>query len=163
MPATELRSIESLQPAYPTFINGTTRNVDIVWLNFSGQPIVYKTLQPRRPFRVNTFVTHPWLFVDADSRDRLLGRGQLIYMPEAPNSEPIKRHTVLITIPVYPLLVRSLQVLRDCLKPEIINMCMQSEKLPEAIQGLRLPKTLQVKLVKFIRSSQEFRITNAEQ
>lgn len=159
MPAPELRSIESVQPAYPTFINGTTRRVDIVWINFAGQPVVYTTMKPHQTFRVTTYVTHPWLFVDADNRDRLLGRRQYVYMPEAPKSEPIKRHTVLITVPIFPLLTRALQVIRDRLGPDIHKLCSDSsKKLPEPINELCLPQTLKVKLVRFIRAGQELKL-----
>ncbi|CAB3369331.1 Hypothetical predicted protein [Cloeon dipterum] len=158
MPAATLRSIDSTQPAYPTFLNGTSRRVDIVWLDFQGAPVVYKTLKPRETFRVTTFVTHPWLFVDADTRDLLLGRLKYVYMPEAPKSRPIKRHTVMITVPVFPLLARALQVLRNSLKPEIKKICLESEKVPDAIKGLGLPHTLQIKLMAFIKSSQELKL-----
>jgi hypothetical protein len=164
MPGVQLRSIESLQPAYPTFINGTTRKVDVVWLNFHGHPVVYKTLQAHQTFRVTTFVTHPWIFVDAETQDRLLGRRQYVYMPEAPRSEPIKRHTVLITVPIFPLLTRALQVVRDVLHPDVHKMCqtVMSKQLPEPIESLCLPRTLKVKLVAFIRASKELKLEDVD-
>jgi von Hippel-Lindau disease tumor supressor len=41
--------------------------VNILWLNYEGERVRYKTLQPNQFVDVNTFVGHPWIFRDADT------------------------------------------------------------------------------------------------
>ena len=37
------------------FVNTTDKSVDVIWLNFEGQPVTYKTLQPQTAWSVFTY------------------------------------------------------------------------------------------------------------
>lgn len=53
---------KSVISSFVRFVNRTQRHVDIVWLNYEGARVRYKTLQPEQFVDVNTFVGHPWIF-----------------------------------------------------------------------------------------------------
>ncbi len=58
------RSIESTTPAPLTFMNSTDNNEDyyrIYWIDFQGNRQLYTELFPGETYRVDTFLTHPWL------------------------------------------------------------------------------------------------------
>ena len=57
-------SIESETASLMTFVNDTSRTVDILWLNFAGDRVNYGTLEPGGSFGVSSFLTHPWVAVD---------------------------------------------------------------------------------------------------
>ena len=47
--------------AFVRFFNASPRNVDVIWINFNGGRVKYKTLEPKQFFDVNTYVAHPWV------------------------------------------------------------------------------------------------------
>jgi len=48
------------------FVNTTDKCVDVIWLDFEGQPVTYETLQPQTAWSVYTYKTHPWIFRDSN-------------------------------------------------------------------------------------------------
>lgn len=65
----KLRSRNSRQHAFAAFVNMTQKDVALEWLDFEGNHVSYKErLRPRQVMRMNTFVGHPWIFYEADSR-----------------------------------------------------------------------------------------------
>lgn len=119
-----LRSGRSQIHSFVRFVNLTLRKVDIVWLNYEGARVRYKTLHPGQFVDVNTFVGHPWIFRDADTGDRLMVQLKEVYEPIGYNIAqgwPPQRRIVNITIPVYTLQERCLQVLRDIVPANMIN------------------------------------------
>uniref|UniRef100_T1J7I0 von Hippel-Lindau disease tumour suppressor beta domain-containing protein n=1 Tax=Strigamia maritima TaxID=126957 RepID=T1J7I0_STRMM len=139
----ELKSGSDRLKAFVRFLNKTNRDVDVIWLNYEGQ----RTLHPEQFLDVNTYVTHPWIFRDSSSRAKLLGSREEIYQPqfwlntmpmvERSNNAQLKpkRTIVYITLPVYTLKVRCLEVVRKYLN-----------KLEDA-ETLCIPRTLKAELL----------------
>lgn len=97
-----LRAGRSLHQAFVRFVNRSHRRVDIIWLNYEGFGMKYKTLLSCQFVDVNTFVGHPWIFRDADSGDRMVVQLKEVFEPTGWNSEEggrPQRKVVYITIP----------------------------------------------------------------
>ncbi|XP_035897905.1 protein Vhl [Anopheles stephensi] len=77
-----LRSRNSEVRSFVLFRNTTERVVDVYWVNYSATLTHYSTLQPGAQCKVNTFVSHPWLFKDKRHEERMHVRHQPIFMPE---------------------------------------------------------------------------------
>jgi von Hippel-Lindau disease tumor supressor len=75
----ELVGLKSVVGAHAqvTFVNHSTQTIRIYWLNYEGQRVLYKTLDPGEQFLVFTYLHHPWLITDADDN------AWTIYFPEA--------------------------------------------------------------------------------
>lgn len=65
-----LRSINNEYVSLVRFINKTMRNVVLYWIDYQGRAISYGVLPPGGYLDIDTFVTHPWIFVDQETRDR---------------------------------------------------------------------------------------------
>ena len=63
-----VRSDNSKQKSSLEIQNLSGRKVTIYWLDYQGQRKFYKELQPKQNYKVNTFVTHPWVAVDGSGR-----------------------------------------------------------------------------------------------
>uniref|UniRef100_UPI00398E7955 von Hippel-Lindau disease tumor suppressor n=1 Tax=Pristiophorus japonicus TaxID=55135 RepID=UPI00398E7955 len=116
-----LRSYHSLERSFVTFCNCTGRSVRPVWINYRGQPEAYAKLAAQSGRRMNTFLGHPWMFRDAVSDDRLLVNGHEVFVPPPGQDNEIGQPCYImvnITIPVYTLKERCLQVVRSLVKRE---------------------------------------------
>jgi hypothetical protein len=60
-----VRSSNSNQPTVIQFANSTFRTLKIYWLDFNGQRKFYRELKHGQDYRQPTFMTHPWIAVDA--------------------------------------------------------------------------------------------------
>ncbi|XP_043934573.1 von Hippel-Lindau disease tumor suppressor [Protopterus annectens] len=99
------------------FCNLSRRRVRPVWVDFKGEPQPYPVVEPDSGgSRMITYLTHPWLFRDADTDDRLLANQQQVFLP-SPNVDGQPGY-VNITLPVYSLKERCLQVIRKLVKSE---------------------------------------------
>jgi len=116
-----LKSGRSAMYSFVRFVNCTVRRVDIVWLNYEGIGIKYKTLDPEQCVDVNTFVGHPWIFRDSDTGDKLVVQLKEVYEPVGwvqHDGWPPKRKLVSITIPVYTLRECCIQAVRQLVKKD---------------------------------------------
>ncbi|KAJ1110668.1 hypothetical protein NDU88_008016 [Pleurodeles waltl] len=112
-----LRSIDSRHPVQVTFCNRSPRLVVPVWINFNGGRTDYRVIPAGRGLRMDTYLRHLWLFRDANTEDGLLANKKewfLLFQAEG-QQQPIR---VDITLPVYTLKERCLQVVRRLVKPE---------------------------------------------
>jgi von Hippel-Lindau disease tumor supressor len=143
----DIRSKHSMFRSFVRFINNTDRKVDVIWINFEGQHVKYKTLPPGAFFDANTYATHPWLFIDSETQDKLVVKSEEVFRPEPwyqhllkeePPRRPERTH-VYITIPIYTLRERSLQVVRNNLSQ------------PDDAFKLELPISLQRELATMVR------------
>ncbi|KAJ9599330.1 hypothetical protein L9F63_010197 [Diploptera punctata] len=148
-----LKSRSSVHKSFVRFHNKTERKVDVIWINYEGHHIKYKTLLPGSFYDVNTFVTHPWLFIDSETQDRLVVKSKEVFCPEPfrhfrrEEVPPrLERTHIHITIPVYSLRQRCLQVLRNNLSQ------------PEDALKLELPVSLQKELADMVRESTRTRV-----
>jgi von Hippel-Lindau disease tumor supressor len=146
-----LRSENSLHQSFVSFINNSNRNVDVMWINFEGLLVKYKTLPPGTFFDVNTYATHPWVFLDSETQDKLVVKSKEVFLPEPWNVQyqhlgreelPLmpERIPVYITIPVYPLRQRSLQIVRNNLSQ------------PDDAFKLELPSSLQREVAAMVKN-----------
>ncbi|XP_078270514.1 von Hippel-Lindau disease tumor suppressor [Rhinoraja longicauda] len=116
-----IRSHHSRQSSFVTFCNCTARSVRPVWINYRGQPETYAEMKAQSGRKMNTFMGHPWMFRDAVSDDRLLVNGHEVFVspPGQVNEIGQPRYIMVkITIPVYTLKERCLQVVRSLVKQE---------------------------------------------
>ncbi len=66
-----LRSLNSENEFMACFVNQTTRSVDLIWIDFKGEEVFYKTLPPNHYFTIKTYLTHPWILREHKRRDKL--------------------------------------------------------------------------------------------
>jgi len=65
------RSIRSSHEVIVRFMNKTNKQVSLKWLNFNGDAIEYKQLEPEQSWSARTYITHPWIFTDTATRQNL--------------------------------------------------------------------------------------------
>lgn len=69
--------------SFVTFVNKTHRKVDVLWLDYNGRRVKYATLGiNNNTYEITTYETHPWIFRDSDTGDKLVVQGgQEVYYP----------------------------------------------------------------------------------
>ncbi|XP_003704089.1 von Hippel-Lindau disease tumor suppressor [Megachile rotundata] len=118
-----LRSINNEHRSFVKFINKTLHSVVLYWIDYQGQAVSYGVLAPGDCLDIDTFVTHPWIFVDAETRDRYTVNQRDVFFPEAwfvryrglrQSELPQRRErtNVYITLPVYTLRELSLRAIK---------------------------------------------------
>ncbi|XP_015280747.1 PREDICTED: von Hippel-Lindau disease tumor suppressor [Gekko japonicus] len=110
-----LRSVNTREPCQVVFCNRSPRTVSPIWLGFDGKPRPYPSLPPGTGRRMHSYLEHLWLFRDAGTDDRLLvNETELFVASRNANGQPIFAN---ITLPVFTLKERCLQVVRTLVKP----------------------------------------------
>lgn len=152
----EPRSVESKTCSPVLFRNNTGRNVDIIWLDFTGKPVSYGILNAQgSPLAVNTFVSHPWIAIDEESKKKLWLNSKEVFYPPRPDIVRVRvdnhirqrkrRTNVLITVPVY-----NAEKLQDCCC-RIISKMMK----PADIEELPVPTFIIQDIKKYLENSAE--------
>lgn len=103
-----LKSQHSMQRSYVLFRNCTDRLVDVIWIGYNGEFVHYATLKPTDCKMINTFATHPWVFRDPDTGERMHVRGKDVYMPQPYRRGQINRYLVPIQFPMRSLRTNTL-------------------------------------------------------
>ena len=80
----ELRSLASDESLHLVFHNTTQTPLTLAWLDFNGRKVPYATLPPGESHRQQTYVTHPWLALDAD------GQCVRAYLPRVPGQYTVR-------------------------------------------------------------------------
>jgi C-terminal processing protease CtpA/Prc len=60
-----------------TFSNGSGQVRKVYWLDYNGERVLYRELQPGESYEQQTYLTHPWLITDAQ------GNGLAVYYPDS--------------------------------------------------------------------------------
>ncbi|BDA50618.1 probable von Hippel-Lindau disease tumor suppressor at N-terminal half [Coccomyxa sp. Obi] len=80
-----LRSFKSRERINAIYVNNSSYEVQLVWLNYDGNEVAYDRISPYTICRLSTFKTHPWIFRDVKSRRRLNWNDQqVVYCEQAP-------------------------------------------------------------------------------
>lgn len=134
---TGVRSIRASTKVFLKIFNLTNLDVNVIWLDYDGREQIYYTLtQSRRDISVDTFETHPWIFREKNSGNRLTaqpgaGGPVMIYLPKiCIYRGGIARLPVWITYPFGSLKYRCFVAFKEW------------GLLPESLMGLELPPTL---------------------
>ncbi|VDH91461.1 von Hippel-Lindau disease tumor supressor [Mytilus galloprovincialis] len=110
----EIKSLKSDETVYVAFQNRSPRNVTLYWHDYSGKLVRYAVIKSGGIYSIDTFVTHPWSVSDSKTGDRLFVDNQFVFFPKVQpqeGDEP-RYDRFFIELPVYPLLIRCLQVIR---------------------------------------------------
>jgi len=71
----QLRSLDDSAKTKMKFTNHSKNTKRIYWLNYDGVRVLYAKLAPGRTYRVDTFLTHPWVIT------RGTGDCHAVYLP----------------------------------------------------------------------------------
>lgn len=85
---TTYQSVNSDTGALIDFINEEAFDVNVYWINFTGDRVFYFTLPAMSSMYQGTYLTHPWLITVAGSGDTTAqGSGTLLaaFLAETPN------------------------------------------------------------------------------
>lgn len=158
-----LKSLVSDETSYARFYNSTQRIVNVIWLNFSGEPVKYSTLHPKQYVDINTYVNHLWIIQDERTGDRLLANKEYVFNVQSweklqknqvlpkrllQTSEYLNRRARLIVIIHLPL-----YTLRDCAMLAVRN-CIKSL---DDVKQLELPNTISDELYNMVLKKQTYR------
>ena len=64
------RSQHSVERSLVKFTNKSYRKVEVFWIGYDGRPTRYATLEHNQFIDVDTYVSHPWMFLDYISKER---------------------------------------------------------------------------------------------
>ncbi|XP_053544940.1 von Hippel-Lindau disease tumor suppressor [Bombina bombina] len=138
----QLRSFNSRQLVYALFCNRSPRTVQPYWVNFQGEPQQYPALPPGKGRRMVTYLGHIWLFREVDTGVGLMVNNKEMFVPSPNvNGQPA---IVNISLPVFSLKERCLQVIRRLVKPEdyrkleiVASLYEDLENSPDILKDLR--------------------------
>ncbi|XP_015188609.1 PREDICTED: von Hippel-Lindau tumor suppressor homolog [Polistes dominula] len=153
-----LRSTVSQQVSYVRFTNYTKRIVDLYWIDFQGIAIKYGSLTPDQYLEINTYATHPWICVDAETKERYWVNNKEVFYPEpwigkCVNNEQyilrlVNRIDARILTPMYSLVELSARAITRCLQYR------------EQVNKLNLPRCLENKLFSMLPNELTVRLLN---
>ncbi|KJH50156.1 hypothetical protein DICVIV_03719 [Dictyocaulus viviparus] len=133
-----IRSSVGTVAVHVRFVNLTSTDVDIIWINEEGRGVRYGQLKNAQYLDISTYEGHPWIFRESGVGDILIGQpGRIaVYFPRRENLNTTNRVCVLITFP--------LMSLRDWAVRAVANFV---EISPHALFNLPIPKEIRNLLV----------------
>ncbi|CAH3167272.1 unnamed protein product [Porites lobata] len=129
-PVRPYKSLHSFVESPVRFINRTGREVHVIWINYEGKEVLKTTLLTNKKLDLNTFMTHPWIAVDAKTNERMLLNFRKTYLPGEPEVRRmdfenrkayVARAQVLITLPVCKLEEYCVKTLKNIVSPQDIH------------------------------------------
>eukprot|EP00898_Chlorokybus_atmophyticus_P000323 jgi/Chlat1/1291/Chrsp118S01728 len=88
-------SLHSRVLTYVIFRNNTAGPVKLLWLNYQGEEIAYRTVAPGVAHRQQTYMTHPWVFRDAAARHLVVEKKEVFYAEYAEQQVVIEEPAIL--------------------------------------------------------------------
>nr|CAD7413233.1 unnamed protein product [Timema poppensis] len=141
------------QRSYLRFCNTTERSVKVFWVNYEGKYVLYRVLPPSTHFDTDSFVTHPWVFIDAVTQERLVVNQEEVFYPQpmiVRSDNRTYRNCIFITLPLYSLKEIALQVIRNnIVRREGVYRLVRIED----VYRLEIPVVLQKELIAAIHRS----------
>lgn len=135
----KLRSGLSLIEVYLLFVNNTQRDVNLYWIDYRGQKSLYLTLRPGLSSKVDTYQTHPWVFCDKYSGERMQVEHSYLYWPKRYLSRNPRNPSQLITCRRQITIHLPVRSLRDsCLW----HIAKKIYRIPNIIDSFSIPQTL---------------------
>ncbi|XP_011689475.1 PREDICTED: von Hippel-Lindau disease tumor suppressor [Wasmannia auropunctata] len=128
------RSLNSHHESYVRFINTTPHTITLYWMDYQGQAVNYGNLSPGDNREINTFHTHPWIFVNKETGVRYLANRRDVFFPmpwfinncgdsrdhrfgpSLRGPQRIERTNVYIVLPMFTLQQLSLRVIKNCIR-----------------------------------------------
>ncbi|XP_059226203.1 protein Vhl [Stomoxys calcitrans] len=136
-----LASQNSHEKSFVFFLNTTHRQVNLYWMDFYGFQDFFTTLKPGAGIKANTFVTHPWIFRDAQTGERMHVKHQDIFWPQlyrVKNAGQLLpcRKLIAIHLPVTPTLrSRCLWVIAQHIYGDNANGVLENMALPRTLHN----------------------------
>lgn len=125
-----VKSHKSEKRVHVRFVNRTSRPVDVYWRDYNGHRRHYVTMKPRSYYNTDTFVTHPWEFSDAHTKERYVVNNKYVFRaPESLGNVP-HRSTWYISVAV-----------RSLLSTALLSIASKLSE-PDQVDALGLPKPL---------------------
>lgn len=59
-----LKSTDGNEKATLNFENKFGEDVNLYWIDYNGNPVLYTTIKPNKTYSQQTFMTHPWVITD---------------------------------------------------------------------------------------------------
>lgn len=131
-----IKSLKSEETSYVEFENRSPRDVTLYWHDYSGKLVRYAKIKQGALYRIDTFVTHPWSAADCTSGDRHLIDNHFVFYPrpQVQDGEVPQFEKVFIDLPVYPLWIRCLQVVRKKIRVNDVDNLQIPDNLRHALK-----------------------------